>query len=572
MQSSTLLSGASDGARDLRTVARTMLQILACRGVRVAFGIPGGLVSPIFDALAEVPEIELVVTRHESIAAFAAMGYAAATGRPALVLTTAGPGITNAMTGIAAAFAEELPLIIIGGDIPSSGRGRSSIQDSSTNARDAVAMLRTVTRWSARVENGAAVASFAEQAYHLATGARPGPVFLSLPLDTGLTHARSLGLATSTGHPARPDPDACVSIAAALLRARRPLLVAGNGARSGACELRSLVERLSIPVVTTPHAKGVFPDSHPLHLGGIGFAGHPSASAYLATRPDVVCIVGSKLGDTATNGWTQRIQGTESSFQIDREPLVIGQNYPVTLGLVSDAGTALRAIERALPTDIALPLRELRSMRRRSEASLTEDCTPMHPARVLRLLQQAFPDAIFTADQGEHCAFALHYLTIDRPDAFRAMVGLGSMGSGIGAAMGMRRADLSRPVVCVCGAGGIAMHAGELLTCVENGLGVVFAVFNDGRYNMIHHGFEAVYGRAPPGLPSMMADLALTATSFGAVGVRVDRPEQLDAEQLRRLVREGRTVLLDIRFDASVSLSADTRSASLRQSAFGGAL
>ena len=572
MQSSTLLSGASDGARDLRTVARTMLQILARRGVRVAFGIPGGLVSPIFDALAEVPEIELVVTRHESIAAFAAMGYAAATGRPALVLTTAGPGITNAMTGIAAAFAEELPLIVIGGDIPSSGRGRSSIQDSSTNALDAVALLRTVTRWSARVENGAAVASFAEQAYHLATGPRPGPVFLSLPLDTGLAHARSLGLATSTAQPARPDPDACVSIAAALLRARRPLLVAGNGARSGACELRSLVERLSIPVVTTPHAKGVFPDSHPLHLGGIGFAGHPSASAYLAARPDVVCVVGSKLGDTATNGWTQRIQGTESTFQIDREPLVIGQNYPVTLGLVSDAGTALRAIELALPTDIALPLRELRPMRMRSEASLTDDSTPMHPARVLKLLQQAFPDAIFTADQGEHCAFALHYLTIDRPDAFRAMVGLGSMGSGIGAAMGMRRANSSRPVVCVCGDGGIAMHAGELLTCVENGLGVVFAVFNDGRYNMIHHGFEAVYGRSPQGLPSMTADLALTATSFGAVGVRVDRPEQLDAEQLRRLVREGRTVLLDIRFDASVSLSADTRSASLRQSAFGGAL
>lgn len=116
------------------------------------------------------------------------------------------------------------------------------------------------------------------------------------------------------------------------------------------------------------------------------------------------------------------------------------------------------------------------------------------------------------------------------------------------------------------------MHAGEVLTCVENGLGVVFAVFNDGRYNMIHHGFAAVYGRSPRGLPTMTADLALMATSFGAVGLRVERPEQLDAQHLRRLTREGRTVLLDIRFDASVSLSADTRSASLRQSAFGGAL
>jgi acetolactate synthase-1/2/3 large subunit len=152
------------------------------------------------------------------------------------------------------------------------------------------------------------------------------------------------------------------------------------------------------------------------------------------------------------------------------------------------------------------------------------------------------------------------------------MVGLGSMGSGIGAAIGIKRARPDRPVVCICGDGGFAMHAGEVLTCVENGLGVVFAVFNDGRYNMIHHGFQAVYGRAPRGLPSRAADLARTAASFGAVGMRVQRASDLDAGRVRALVRAGRPALLDTRFDASVTLSADTRSASLRQAAFGGAL
>jgi acetolactate synthase-1/2/3 large subunit len=570
MEQASPISSIRPSLGRLPNAAHALLDALARRGVREAFGIPGGLVSPVFDALAEVSSIELTVTRHENIAAFAAMGCAAAAGRPAVVLTTAGPGITNVITGLTATHAEELPLIVIAGDVPSSGRGRGSIQDSSTNAIDAVSMLRTVTRWSARVEHAAGAAAVAEQAYRVATGPRPGPVFLSLPIDVATAPARPLSFALSHHAVAEPDLEASRQIAKALLRARRPLLVVGNGARSAASELRALAERLAIPVVTTPHAKGVFPDSHPLHLGGIGFGGHPSANDYLAARPDVVCVVGSRLGDTATNAWTQVIEGTESTFQIDREPVAIGQNFSVTLGMVSDASLALRAIRQAVPADAPMPLRELRPRRLRSEGM--PDRGPMHPAHVLRLLQEAFPDALFTVDQGEHCAFALHYMMIDEPDAFRAMVGLGSMGSGIGAAIGMKRARPDRTVVCICGDGGLAMHAGEILTCAESGLDIVFAVFNDGRYNMIHHGFRTVFGRSPQGLPWQMADLAQTARSFGAEGARIEARADLDSRKLRALARSGRPVLLDIRFDADVTLSADTRSESLRQAVFGGAL
>ncbi|HEY1697922.1 MAG TPA: thiamine pyrophosphate-binding protein [Polyangiaceae bacterium] len=570
MEQASPISEIRPSPRRELSAARALLETLAHRGVRHVFGIPGGLISTVFDAIADVPAVDLTVTRHENIAAFAAMGYAAATGRPAVVLTTSGPGITNVVTGLAAAHAEELPLIVLAGDVPSSGRGRASIQDSSTNAIDAVAMLRTVTRWSARVENAASAASAAEQAYRLATGPRPGPVFLSLPLDVGSALARPLAMALPTAHAEDPDVAATSQIAEALAGARRPLLVAGNGARFAARELRALAERLAIPVVTTPHAKGVFPDSHPLHLGGIGFGGHPSVDDYLRGGPDVVCVVGSRLGDTTTNGWTQRIEGSESTFQIDREPLAVGQNLCVTLGMVCDAATALRAIHAAIPVDATMPLRPLRPRRLRPES--VDGRGAMHPARVLALLQAAFPDAIFTVDQGEHTAFALHYMTIDEPDAFRAMLGLGSMGSGIGAAIGMKRAYPDRTVVCICGDGGLAMHAGELLTCAENGMGIVFAVFNDGRYNMIHHGFRTVFGRSPSALPAYMADLAQTATSFGATGVRVETPRDLEPAVLRALARAGRPVLLDVRFDADVTLSASTRSTSLKQAAFGGAL
>src|SRR5450432_2714286 len=348
---------ARDTSERGANAARAMLQVFACRGVRVAFGIPGGLISSIFDALADVPEIRLVMTRHEAMAAFCAIGHAVVTGTPALVLTTSGPGITNALTGVAAAYLEELPLILIGGDVAASATSRGSMQDSSPNGVDSVALMRTVTRWSARVDSAAGAAGAAEQALRMTMGPRPGPVFLSLPIDVGnarVSRVPPLSL-VEQGAPPAPNPALCSDIAQRLRRAKRPLIIAGNGARGAAAELRLLAEWAASPVATTPHAKGVFPERHPLHVGVTGFGGHPSVQAYLAARPDVVCVVGSRLGDMATGAWNLPLTGSEATFQIDREPWLIGRNYPVTAGVVSDARAALRAMMAIAPTDSGAP-------------------------------------------------------------------------------------------------------------------------------------------------------------------------------------------------------------------------
>lgn len=569
MQKHIEISSNSSVRHSTDTTASAMLRAFARRGVRAAFGIPGGLVSPSFDALTDIREIDLVMTRHEGMAAFAAMGHAVATGMPALVLTTAGPGITNALTGIAAAFVEELPLIAIAGEVPTTASGRGALQDSSSSGIDSVAMLRTVTRWSARVDSPSQAEGAVEQALQMATGPRPGPVFLSVPLDVGSQRIQPMRMSPAMlgSHPSgRPDPIACNEIVAHLMRARRPLLVVGNGARDAFLELRELAERLRCPIVTTPHAKGIFPDSHPLHLGGIGIGGHPSVKAYLENPPDVVCIIGSRLGDYATNGWSIPLTGTEATYQIDREPRALGRNYPLSLGVVGDATLALKAMITKLPTDSAPPVRESCGIRRVDEGSLVDDRSPLKPARVLRGLQEAFPDAFWTCDQGEHCAYALHYLQIDRPDEFRTMVGLASMGSGIGLAIGARHANRSRTVIGVCGDGGFAMHAGDVLSCVAHGIDVVLVVMNDGRWNMVHHGFQSVFGRRPDGLPSDVADLAGVARSFGAIGVCIEEVDQLRPEYLRSLASQGRPVILDVRFDADLALSADSRSASIRLS------
>lgn len=552
------------------SAARVMLEAFARRGVRVAFGIPGGLISPIFDAMADVPGIQLVTTRHEGMAAFAAMGHTIAVGGPALVLTTGGPGITNAITGIAAAMAEELPLIVIAGEVPRSAGGRAALQDGSSSGIDVVAMMRTITRWSARIDGPEAAAGMAEQAVQIATGPRPGPVFLSVPLDVGSSNASLPPISFGKPPPlAAPDPGACADIAARLGRARCPLLVVGNGARGAAVEVLRLAERLAIPVVTTPHAKGVFPESHPLHLGGIGVGGHPSAAEYLAQGPDVVCVVGSRLGDYATNGWATPLCGTEATIQIDRDPGAIGRNYPVTLGVVGDAAKALRAVLAEVPRAIARPHREVSGIRRVASAAPFCDAS-LTPERVFTALQSAFPTAFWAVDQGEHCAYAIHYLRIDAPDQFRTMVGLASMGSGIGLAIGARNARRDRPVIGLCGDGGFAMHAGEVLTCVEHGIDLVLVIMNDGRWNMVHHGFQAVFGRIPASLPSRVAELAGVAREFGAVGHLVTGPEHLAPFTLRRLVASGRPVVLDVRIDPSLALSAASRSAALRAQVAGG--
>ena len=370
--------------------------------------------------------------------------------------------------------------------------------------------------------------------------------------------------------PVRPDPTACTELATRLQLARRPLIIAGNGARRAAPELRELARRLSIPVVTTPHGKGVFPESDPLHLGLIGLGGHTSAISYLMSRPDVVCIVGSRLGDLPTDGWALPLAGTDATIQIDRDRFLIGRNYPVTLGIVADAASALRQTLERIPADFSAPLRGSGIERFRIGDSSSNE-VPLKPARVLASMQQAFPRAYWFADQGEHCAFALHYLAIDEPERFRSLLGWASMGSGFGAAIGFQHArpgervelgDQLEP----------AGHAGEVLTCVENRINLVLVVFNDGRYNMVHHGFQAVFGRRPDALPSLVSDLAGVARALGAKGVRIETPQELAADSLKRITDHDGPVVLDVRIDPEFALSVGSRSASLRHAAFAGAL
>jgi acetolactate synthase-1/2/3 large subunit len=547
------------------TAAVTLLRTLANHGVRIAFGIPGGTASPIFDGLLDVPEIRFVASRHEAMAGFAAAGYALTTGLPALVVTTSGPGLTNAITGMASATLEELPVIFLAGEVASSAVARGALQDGSQAGLDAVGMVRSMTRWATTLQSADAAAATGERAWQLATGDRPGPIFIGVPLDVGgRPSSAPCHLASSQRPVALPSSLACQKAAKRLREARRPLLLLGNGARQAHREALELAERLALPVVATCHAKGVFPETHPLYLGVVGVGQHPSVTEYLGESPDVVCIVGSRMGDIATHGWRLPIAGSEDTIQIDRDPLLVGRNVPVTLGIVGDARSALAQMLDATPSDHVAPPRTVKGCRSARAELARSESLPLKPQRVLSALSEAFPDAVWCSDIGEHLTMALHYLRVDGPSRFHAMTGFGSMGSGIGTAIGVKVAQPEATVVALCGDGGLSMFTGEILTCVENGIGVIFAVFNDGCWNMIEQGFRAVYGRLPPSLPSRIADLAAVARGFGAVGVTVRQPEDLSVRRLRRYASSTRPVILDIRIDPSESFTSESRAAAIR--------
>jgi acetolactate synthase-1/2/3 large subunit len=548
-------------ARPACRAATQLLRVLAERGVRAAFGIPGGAVGPIFDALFDVPEIQLVSMRHETTAVFAAAGYARITGTPALVLVTSGPGVTNTLTGIASAHLEDLPVIVIGGDVPAAWRSRAAFQDGSPGALDVVGLMRGVTRFSACVESPANVAGIVSRAWLAATGGRPGPVFLSVPYDIAQATTDRGAVAFSEPAPhAEPNAAATRASAELLSAAKRPLLVLGSGARAGAAEAVELAEAANVPVAVTSHAKGIFPERHPLYLGLAGNAGHPSVTDYVADGPDVVCVVGSRLGDFATSGWRLGLAGRTATIHADRDPVMLGRNTPMTLGIMGDARRVLAAITAALPK---VPRARASVSRRTRPWSVNAPAGMVKPQHAVLSLQRAFPNATFCSDIGEHMTFAQHYLTVDSPDRFHCFTGLGSMGSGFGAAIGIKHARRDARVIVFVGDGGFHMHAGDLLTCVEQRLGIVFAVFNDGCWNMVDHGFRAVFSRKPSAFASRISNIAEIARGYGADGHVIDDAALLEPAFLRGLARDGVPLVLDLRIDPSEALSPLSRAADL---------
>jgi len=550
-----------------RRVAEIVVRTLSELGVDTFYGIPGGAISSTYDALLDYPTLNVINTRHETGAAFMAMGHSRVGGSLPCVLMTSGPGITNAITGLASAHAEGIPLIAIGGEVPRKNYGRGALQEGSRYNLDVLGMVRSVTKFSAEVTNARAAATLVRKAVATALSGRQGPVFLSLPLDIANERVPPIQSSTSVSTQFEVDEDMLEGAARMLQDAERGLILVGSGARHPEAVrlIGTMAATLQMPVVTTPKAKGLFPESDPLSLGIFGLGGHASATEYLESGVDVLLCIGCGLGETGTNSWSPVLQASRCFIQIDIDAGQIGKNYQVDYGLVGPSHVILRGLSSRLRRKryIAGVQQQPRGVRYYELETAHTDVVPLKPAWVLSALQQIVPDdTIYASDIGEHTIFAIHYLRVDHPDGFIVNTGLGSMGSGIGAAIGAKVAAPDRPVVCISGDYGFQMHGSELATCVHHGIGVVFAIFNDARMRMVESGQSRVFGRTGL-LHSHKVDFAAMARGMGARGFNIRTPE--DFRRLPDdLARSNVPTVLDIEIDPESTFPVNGRTAQIR--------
>ncbi|WP_460062391.1 thiamine pyrophosphate-binding protein [Streptomyces sp. YKOK-I1] len=551
------------------SAAQAMVTQLESYGVEYVFGTCGHTNIALLDALGPSP-IEFVIARHEQAAAHAADGYARASGKPGVLLTHVGPGMMNAVTGVATAALDSIPLVVVSGDIPSYYSGRHPHQEVNLHAdADQTAIYRPFTKRAWNVHRVQDLARTTERAFWTATSGRPGAVLVNVPMDLFNRQVEPY-----TGHHPLPGDSALPAIdrttaeriAEALLGAERPLIYFGGGLREPAARqaLLDLAEHLDIPLAHSLMGKGTVPDSHPLLLGMPGFWG--LATTHEHTKgADVVLALATRFAETDASSWDPAYTWNfppSRLIQIDIDPAEIGRNYPVETGAVADAGDALRAIGAAVrsarPEPLARPgLREGIAAARRTvfaaarEAGRSDDF-PLRPQRILADLRDAVPDdAVLVTDVGWNKNGVAQCYELPEGGRLITPGGASTMGFGPAAAVGVQIALPERVVVALIGDGGMSAQLPALPMAVERGLPVVFVVMNNRAHGTIADLQNASFGRSygcaftdAEGQP-YSPDFAALGQSCGADGYRVTCAADL-SKALADAVARRRPAVIDV--------------------------
>jgi acetolactate synthase-1/2/3 large subunit len=544
--------------------AEYLVDALADAGVRHIFGVIGGTVFPFFTATVG-RQAQIVMAKHEAGAAFMADGYARASGGLGACVGTSGPGSTNLITGVAAAYADSIPIVVLTGQVATKSFGRGAVQESSSEGVDIVDVFKRVTRYSTLVFRGDRLPEIWRKALRMALGGRPGPVHLSLPADVQEQAIQRPVRAPASANRSRTHDRAAIKQAALhLLRARRPAILAGHGViLSGAWdELRVIAEALEIPVATTPKGKGAFPEDHRLSVGPLGYSASPLAQWYLLeSGVDVLLAVGTSLSEWGTLGWDHRLQPSEALLQVDIDPYEIGKNYSVTVPLIGDAKSGLNELSYEIKRQQQRYLHWRRGNgklepppdrpRFLNAASMDSTAVPIKPQRLMRDLQEALPrDTLVFVDGGANRSWAIHYWQSVYPRTFFCATGMASMGFGVAGAIGGKFAAPDRVVVSITGDGGFLMNGMEVSTAVHYGKQVIWVVLNDAGYGMIYHALRMMK-RPDVATRYPRVDCARVAEGLGAQAFRIREPGQINRELIQKIVASGRPTVLDVEIDSN---------------------
>ena len=533
--------------RATRIAAYQIAEYLEQLGVEVVFGLCGHTVIGMLDALGK-SRVRFITTRHEQVAAHAADGYARVTGKPGVLLSHLGPGLTNAVTGVANAALDSIPMVVIAGDVQSYFHGRHPHQEVNLhNDASQMEIYRPFCKRVYRVDHVEDLPRILERAFHLSQSGRPGPVLVDVPMDV---FSASLHVDAFDKVPApivRPslDPETAEKIVDALARAERPVLYAGGGVLSARAttELAALAEALEVPVAHTLMGKGCLHERHPLLLGQTGFWGLP-VSNDMCRKADLIVAIGTRLAEANSSSWDPRFTFSippTRLMHIDIDPAEIGRNYPTELGVVADAKSALGVLAAtargrrhnhrgALRDDIAKGRREFAA---NWDHQWKSNQFPMRPERILSDLRRALPeDGFLVTDVGWNKNGVAQQFPITIPGTFITPSGLATMGFGPAAVLGVKTAFPDRAAVSLVGDGGFSANPSVVATAMEADLPVVWVIMDNDGFGTIaglenmHYGwsFGCLFERH--GKP-YHTDYAAMARSFGARGVAIESADQL---------------------------------------------
>ena len=548
---------------DLLSGGEMLIRALHDEGVEIIFGYPGGAVLHIYDAIFKQDKVQHILVRHEQAATHAADGYARATGKPGVVLVTSGPGATNAITGIATAYMDSIPMVVISGQVDSRMIGSDGFQET-----DMVGISRPVVKHSFMAQSAADIPMLVKKAFHIAMTGRPGPVVIDIPKDTTdpkvkvpYEYPRSIKL-RSYSVPDKGHSGQIKKAVDILLSAKRPMLYAGGGViqGNGSALLTKLTKKLGFPITNTLMGLGAYPGNDKQFLGMLGM--HGTYEANMAMHyADVVLGIGVRFDDRVTNSDTTKFCPDAKILHVDIDPASISKTVTADVPIVGSVKSVLQDMldlveQSSKKVDrkaLGVWWKQIEQWRERDCLKVLDaDDDSIKPQRVIQAIYEVTRgDAYISSDVGQHQMFAAQHYPFAKPRRWINSGGLGTMGFGLPAAMGVQLAYPKALSVCVTGEGSVQMNIQEFATCMQYQLPIKIVCLNNQALGMVKQWQDMQYGGrySHSTYAESLPDFVKLAEAYGHVGIKISKMSELKKELQRAFALKDKLVFIDVMVD-----------------------